>query len=530
MKFKKATIKNFKRFTNLTVQGIPENARLIILTGPNGCGKSSFFDALYTWHKFTSRKGRAWDADYHDKAGSASVNDLRNDKNAVEFHDSVPEQRKKILYVRSAYRNDPEFEINRLERQGDPLEQVPFQRMIDNDAAVSRNYQRLVSRTVDEVFRGGSTTFDEYLEETIGNIRAPLFRMFPDLKLDNLGSPMEDGTFRFTKGESRGFMFKNLSGGEKAAFDLILDIVIARRDYNNTIFCIDEPESHMHTRLQAELLSVLTKLMPKHCQLMLATHSIGMMRQARDIEYENPGSVVFLDFGDRDFDEPQIIAPTKPNRTFWKQAYDVALGDLAELVAPSRVVMCEGEPITSSPRRNQSLDADCYTRVFEEEFPETEFVSMGSDQQVLDDKRGLAEALYKLIPSIDVVRLIDRDDRSPKEVEEAKRDGVRVLSRRNLESYLFDDEVLEALAVAEGKNEKAQVLLQAKEAILMDMADRPADDLKPARGKIYEATTKILTLSQRGNNAQSFMRDTLAPLLKPGMNGYDELKSDIFGT
>ena len=52
MKLKSVNIKDFKRFTNLTVQGIPETARLIILAGPNGCEKSSFFDALYTWYKW----------------------------------------------------------------------------------------------------------------------------------------------------------------------------------------------------------------------------------------------------------------------------------------------------------------------------------------------------------------------------------------------------------------------------------------------------------------------------------------------
>ena len=127
-------------------------------------------------------------------------------------------------------------------------------------------------------------------------------RVFPDLELDSLGNPLEDGTFHFTKGTSKGFLFKNLSGGEKAVFDLILDFVIAGRAYDDTIFCIDEPEAHMNTRLQAELLSVLYGLIPENCQLILATHSIGMMRRARDIEAEHPGSVVFLDF-EHDFDE-----------------------------------------------------------------------------------------------------------------------------------------------------------------------------------------------------------------------------------
>ena len=304
---------------------------------------------------------------------------------------------------------------------------------------------------------------------------------------------------------------------------------MARRDYDDTIYCIDEPESHLHARLEAKLLSVLNELIPENCQLMLATHSIGMMRQARDIESAKAGSVVFLDFGGRNFDETQVIEPAEPNRTFWKKAYDVALGDLAELVAPSRVVICEGEPITSPPVKNHSLDARCYERIFEDEFPETEFVSMGSDQQIVGDKRGLAETLRRLIGTMSVVRLIDLDDRSPEGVEEINRQGVRVLSRRNLESYLFDDEVLRKLATVSGNDGKSEELLAEKQSILTKIPDRPKDDLKPARGNIYVACKKILGLERPGNDTEEFMRDTLAPLITPGMIVYDELKRDIFG-
>ena len=96
-----------------------------------------------------------------------------------------------------------------------------------------------------------------------------------------------------------------MSSGEKAALDLLLDIIVFREDFNNTVFCIDEPEAHIHTKLQGPLLEQLYKLISDNSQLWIATHSIGMVRKAQDLWRENPDSVVFLDFGreDLDFDD-----------------------------------------------------------------------------------------------------------------------------------------------------------------------------------------------------------------------------------
>ena len=46
MKIKKFSLYNFKRFTNLSVEDIPEYTKLVLLIGSNGSGKSSVFDAF----------------------------------------------------------------------------------------------------------------------------------------------------------------------------------------------------------------------------------------------------------------------------------------------------------------------------------------------------------------------------------------------------------------------------------------------------------------------------------------------------
>ena len=46
MRIRDIYLTGFKRFTDLTIEGIPDTAKLVILVGPSGSGKSSLFDAI----------------------------------------------------------------------------------------------------------------------------------------------------------------------------------------------------------------------------------------------------------------------------------------------------------------------------------------------------------------------------------------------------------------------------------------------------------------------------------------------------
>ena len=57
----------------------------------------------------------------------------------------------------------------------------------------------------------------------------------------------------------------------------------------------------------------------------------------------------------------------------------------------------------------------------------------------------------------------------------------------------------------------------------------PQDKLKLVCHDIYDLCKKILELTQCGNTAEEFMRDTLEPLIKQEIVVCDELRRDIFG-
>ena len=532
MKIKKIQIKKFKRFTDLTVEDLPNTAKLILLVGPNGSGKTSLFEAFNSWYRLNGFNNTG-DVNYIFKKGTETGNQNWRELVNIEFHDqNVPNQQelKGKFYFRTAYRNEADFNISTLNKQNDPTQNSKLGNLMMNDITVSENYQRLISQTLSGVFdnTNNAKTVENLREELIGKIKISLGHIFSDLNLSSIGDPLSNGSFYFEKGTSKDFHYKNLSAGEKSVFDLVLDMIIKSNYFENAVYFIDEPEAHMHTRLQAKLLNELYELTPQNSQLWVSTHSIGMLKQAELLEQQNPGSVVFLDFDNRDFDLTETIKPAKIDKTIWDRFFDLAFADFSQLIAPARIVFCEG---TSKGRKYKDFDAQIYTKIFENKYHDTKFVSIGSSTEIENIENQSVKVVSNILKTSSIIKFIDRDDNSPEQIAELLGKGIKTSSKRHIESYMLDDEIIEKLCVSIGKPELLTDCLTAKQTAIQGSISRnnAVDDIKSASGQIFTELKRILSLTQCGNNQCAFIRDTIVPLVTEETNIYKQLEQEIFG-
>ena len=439
MKVKSVHLKPYKHFVDLTVGEIPKTTRLVLLLGPNGSGKSSLFDAflLKSWssraNHDTSREGPY--AGYYATSTSGPHTTAEIAKFIdIQLHGELPSNDWATAFnIRSAYRNEPDFRLQAIQPVQPPHQSTRFSRIIDVDESVSDNYRRLTWKRESDLDGAvaDNMTIGEYRKAFLGDLQTAMRNLFtnPSLILQDFGGVWDAGTFRFSKGATKDFHYKNLSGGEKAVFDLLLDIFVKRNEYKDAIYCIDEPETHIASALQGPLLDNMLELVPEESQLWIATHSIGFVRRAYEL-MKSKGNVVFLDFAGCAFDQPVTIQPRVPSRSFWQTTYEIALADLANLIAPANIVICEG----NKSQADKGFDAKCYNNLFADSHPDTLFVSYGSANEVSNSQNliGVLEAVAK---GATVWCLVDRDNMSPDERTQTIESGIRVLRHRELENF-----------------------------------------------------------------------------------------------
>ncbi len=515
MKIKSIHLKDFKRFKDLTISDLPESAKLIVLVGPNGCGKSSVFEAMNVYARKENRVGKSGGVGYYSK--NSVLEHIEQWQREIDNNTKVTTYKpqpinKKSFYIRSAYRHVSSFiqsDIQKIDEDSHLNNRLP--RLIDADQEIQFNYSRLIWRAANAVLRpeNANRTAGEIANEIISVVRSNIKKVLPDLQLDGLSElDSGKGTFTFTKDDSKNYSYENLSSGEKAAFDLLLDMAIKRKTHTDTVYCIDEPESHLGLRVQKNVLNALFDMLPSESQLWIGTHSIGMMREAYNLQCQESDKVVFLNFYELDFDKPQEIKPAQMNRALWEKIHSASLDDLADLILPNTLIICES-------CFQQSFDAQCYNNIFSTEKPDALFVSTGGKSSLKD----FATIFRNTSKSVTVLTLRDKDHLTDNGRQKNITENDKILSRKDIEEYLLDDEVLTKLCEEKGNPDAMNLLQEARAKHV---------DAKSSVNDIRNAANKEFRTNPVGDNADDFLINTMSKLITPDMQVYKELKRDIF--
>lgn len=146
------------------------------------------------------------------------------------------------------------------------------------------------------------------IDEWFGVFQNILRRLFED---DELNLEFDFKTYAFyIHSYCKKFKFTELSAGYSAALDIIVDLILKmqgkdklKRAFNTPgIVMIDEIETHLHLKMQREILPLLTTLFP-HIQLIVTTHSPFVLNSLNNaVAYDLLRHEVISDLTDYSYD------------------------------------------------------------------------------------------------------------------------------------------------------------------------------------------------------------------------------------
>ena len=339
MPLKSIQFKNFKRFSDLTIDLDPTNSgeipKLVLLIGTNGSGKSSVFDGfenLNTLFKhnqkneisssyyFSNQSNLSYFHKFGNDLYSIKCNFTNNtfynfefDKNQgvnIKVETNLTQLPTDTFYGRTAFRYTPKITKKTIGMNSNKN----FESDEDRPKSYIETDTHRLDADIDEVFRGflreikeknnAQENFNGKMNSAFKNIFGKIKNPVIYLDFDLPGENGESVKFWFQKGESK-IDYDLLSAGEKMIFEILFNLYARKNLYQNSIVFLDEIDLHLNTALQKNLLQEITEnWIPDGCQLWTASHSLGFIEYAR--EYDK-GAII--DFDNLDFDEKQVLTP-----------------------------------------------------------------------------------------------------------------------------------------------------------------------------------------------------------------------------
>ncbi len=139
----------------------------------------------------------------------------------------------------------------------------------------------------------------------------------------------------FQKGQSD-IHYNHLGNGEKEVFNILINLLSRTHFYQDTIYYIDEMDLHLNTKLQYDFLKeVVENWIPEGCQLWTASHSLGFIDYANQVDH-----ATIIDFNHFNFVHPHILFPQAKNRY---EVFEIAVSKafLSKVVSGKTIIFSE---------------------------------------------------------------------------------------------------------------------------------------------------------------------------------------------
>lgn len=294
-----------------------QKAKHLILTGKNGCGKTSLLDAMATFLNSimgsndlggklrsleANKKILKWyqNNDHTDK-------DIEEAQKSVEFHEELikkmgggvmlemncPLEKMRNCFeqgqfIAAYYKADRVFTaevpkyVEKVELKSDyAVDEAPRENFI--------KYLLDLKMTQALAITSGKKEKAEQIKDWFDKFQGMLQQIFED---DSVKLEFDEDTFKFqiVMDNREPFDFNTLSSGYAAILDIVVDLIIRMEKQTNKVFdfsipgvvLIDEIESHLHLALQKNIMGLLTTIFP-NVQFVVSTHSPFVLNSLEDV-------------------------------------------------------------------------------------------------------------------------------------------------------------------------------------------------------------------------------------------------------
>lgn len=460
MKIKSLHLQNFRRFTDLTIQGFPLDCQLVLLIGSNGSGKSSVFDAFQVLNRYQTSKTHDEDRYYNKIGGRYRVvadfgegwiwdTDMKVFKGGGEAKILILP-----LYGRTSFRQIPRLNRTQLGQSFDIRKDNDRPHsFIDRDERFENDLEHLFGKLLREFFKTDDekTEIKKTVIEPINNALGRIFsnREGTKIELVELIPPLEGkvAEINFRKGKSI-FHYNLLSAGEKEVFNILINLIARKDYYKGGILYFDEIDLHLSTKLQYNFIKEVVEnwAAPMDCQLWTASHSLGFIEYAKSTNH----STIF-DFDDYDFDNAKVLTPEPKEKP---EIYQIAVDK------------------DFLPNLFKGLDI-----VFVENKDKVYYAQAEIEKTVFVPENG-RNGVYHKIKNGDYKGIVDRDFLTDEDIAliEASYPKVKILKYYSIENYLYHPDNLEEYYHKHGMEFKKDLYIQE----LIEEKNKIKDELIPS--------------------------------------------------